>query len=610
MRIPPQDARQTRITTSSTRTSRLRTILALLLAVFSLALAQPQVVTAQQQQQQRSLEDDSSTASTVEKTTNITTRIVGGNTADPGEYPWFVSPTGNFFCGGTLITPDIVLTAAHCDLAYPLDATVFIGGYLRNSRTAGVQQRTVQAFLPHPLYDEKTVSNDFMLVKLNAPVTTITPIVLNQNPDVPAAGATLTTMGYGYTEDGGSVSIQLNEVQLNAVSHRDCRTRYAGVTQINESIMVCAGYSAGGRGSCQGDSGGPLISASGTQVGIVSFGVGCAQSGFPGVYSRVSGAYDWITDGICALSANPPPSCPVVNTPTPAPTPAGPSPSVDDGKQSIKIVNQYDSNPEESSFIISKGGRQIYQGPDYVPEPNTKYSTLFKNFPTGEFVFTMRDQAGNGMGAGRVKGYFQIWQVLKDGTDLLLAEGDDNFFWSSSVRFTVQANPQIPDTPTPGPTPPPLNDNETLCSCAWDATSCLPSVCDAFRQDQEVCQATTGCVWTDSRTGDDDDSDSFLVKYGLYIVIAAAVVGLIIFGIVLWKHLQRSSEKRRRSGTVEAAPPPSAPPARNHKERVVRPDLNSMNYAAATATTTATATSSWSPRGSGIDVDGLAYEDV
>jgi secreted trypsin-like serine protease len=112
---------------------------------------------------------------------------------------------------------------------------------------------------------------------------------------------------------------------------------------IYKETMICAAVPTGGKDACFGDSGGPLFSnVTGelTQVGIVSFGIGCARADKPGVYSRVSAAYDWIQDSICEYSKNPPSTCfqrsePAASTPGPSSAPSS-APTLNLRKRSIE----------------------------------------------------------------------------------------------------------------------------------------------------------------------------------------------------------------------------------------------------------------------------------
>jgi|TARA_B100001142_G_scaffold108856_1_gene110867 hypothetical protein len=106
-------------------------------------------------------------------------------------------------------------------------------------------------------------------------------------------GEDLVVMGWGATSSGGTTSTDLLEVTVPAVSHSDCSTNYGD--SIRRETMFCAGRT--GKDSCQGDSGGPIVRKSDQrQVGVVSWGIGCAWSGYPGVYSRVSVARAWLCD--------------------------------------------------------------------------------------------------------------------------------------------------------------------------------------------------------------------------------------------------------------------------------------------------------------------------
>jgi trypsin len=235
----------------------------------------------------------------------IESRIIGGNDAQQGEYPFFVEGRG---CGGSLVWDDVVLTAAHCQ-GTPFDSGVIVGPYILNTVSSDAEYIGVQQQVPHPSHDSISEVYDFMLVKLEHPVTkpNLTPIVLNSLKENPMSNDVLTVIGFGTTVVNGTLSTRLQEVNVNYIDFETCNKLYEGA--LVDSVMFCAGVPGGGKDSCQGDSGGPIFDQEGTQVGVVSFGVGCAQAAFPGVYSRVLGAKDWIDKTICELSSTPPASC-------------------------------------------------------------------------------------------------------------------------------------------------------------------------------------------------------------------------------------------------------------------------------------------------------------
>lgn len=210
--------------------------------------------------------------------------VVGGTRAAQGEFPWMVRLSMG--CGGALYTSRLVLTAAHCvsrtGTNTSITATLGVVDLQSSSR---LQVRSNYVYRA-PGYNG--AGRDWALIRLASAVTTL--------PTLPIAtttaynSGTFTVAGWGAAREGGAQQRYLLKAQVPFVSDASCQRSYGGELIPGEEI--CAGFAQGGTDTCQGDSGGPMFrpGAGGTlvQVGIVSWGTGCARPNFPGVYTEVS----------------------------------------------------------------------------------------------------------------------------------------------------------------------------------------------------------------------------------------------------------------------------------------------------------------------------------
>lgn len=266
--------------------------------------------------------------------------IYGGDEVTPNRYPFLVSlfyrnlSSGelSFMCGGSLIAPAVILTAAHCndfiDVAMIGLHNLTLEEEPRETYNISSDQKVM-----FPLYNNITAEGDFLLLFLDKP-SSFAPISLNKNPKIPRKKEQLTVIGWGMQETG-DISTVPEETNVKTRSTSWCAVAYMGLTvglellaKVNDTVLpqsevpgfavtkhsICA-ENGGKSAFCNGDSGGPLIikgenASTDLLVGVVSFGwlpcllpiLSSISYVLPGVYGRISSVYSWIEDKLEEVS--------------------------------------------------------------------------------------------------------------------------------------------------------------------------------------------------------------------------------------------------------------------------------------------------------------------
>jgi len=199
----------------------------------------------------------------------------------------------NGSCGSSLIAPNILLTAAHCNSASLTKAS--IGKHNRSDVTEILEEIKIVERVPHPDYDDYTLEADIMVMRLCSK-SKHQPVTLVDDTNIIQENAIMKMMGWGLTDCVGDDKHEvLLEGLVDYVNNEDCQAAYDnGYDDEIFDGMLCA--SRPGIGPHYGDSGGPLIDESGKQTGVVSWGVGCYQTQYPDVYTRVSHYIEWINE--------------------------------------------------------------------------------------------------------------------------------------------------------------------------------------------------------------------------------------------------------------------------------------------------------------------------
>jgi len=373
----------------------------------------------------------------------LQTRIIAGVNAPLTRYPYTVSfqtTSGFHFCGASLIAPDVALCAAHCA---PEQAAsnykVVVNPYKLNDPTQGVAETIGLAdFVAHPDYNDRSIDNDYMVLKLAS--NSNNPIVQLHSGDsqTPIDNSVLHVMGWGTTATS-SKSNTLQQVDVITMTNSECTARYGSGSITDNMLCALEAY----KGSCQGDSGGPLIipgdgHTEDLQVGIVSWGIGCAEPEHPGVYARVSNQFTWIKSQVCDLSSDPPayfncdgnpppepptdpitdpppepPTDPITDPPPEPPTdpitdppPEPPTDPITDpppeppmGETNVLIEIELDLFPDETSWRIKDASGQGVASVKPGSYTNSVDPTVFKivslSVDAG-YTFILKDSFGDG----------------------------------------------------------------------------------------------------------------------------------------------------------------------------------------------------------------------
>ncbi|XP_074612865.1 trypsin-like [Acropora palmata] len=238
---------------------------------------------------------------------NSNARIVGGSETVKNSIPWqaMLRTDGGQFCGGSLIHPQWVLTAAHCVMSESESSfKIWLGAHRREEKEDTTQEFSVAKIVRHPKYSSSTMENDMALIKLDRPSILGPGVGLvclgDDSHHLPLDDLNNQCLisGWGTLSSGGSQPNTLQEVMVPLVSPSECGRVYG---QTMHSSMLCAGFKSGGKDSCQGDSGGPLVcqfSGKYFLEGATSFGKGCADPEAYGVYAKVRDLRQFIDSNI------------------------------------------------------------------------------------------------------------------------------------------------------------------------------------------------------------------------------------------------------------------------------------------------------------------------
>ncbi|XP_027969006.1 ovochymase-1 [Eumetopias jubatus] len=240
----------------------------------------------------------------------LSRRIVEGEEACPHCWPWQVGVRflGSHQCGGAILNPTWILTAAHCVQSKnnPLFWTIVAGDHDRTLKEPTGQVRRVKRIVAHEDFDRRSADLDIALIQLTSPLkfnSVVRPVCLPQSTEPLLSSEICAVTGLGSVSENGSLTRRLQQIRVSMLESEGSERTYSSHPGGLTEKMMCAGFAdSGGKDFCQGDSGGPLVCRheKGPFVlyGIAGWGAGCAQPRKPGVFARASVFLDWIQSKI------------------------------------------------------------------------------------------------------------------------------------------------------------------------------------------------------------------------------------------------------------------------------------------------------------------------